>query len=405
MRGRWIFVVACLPSATFAACGSSTPSQSSASDAGRLPDATTASDSGEASGPDAGESSVGDAGDAGDAGTVTSRLTVGGTRMLGPDGGEILLRGWNWGEWGSAQPQDGRDNVSQGANIVRIPLRWWGDYGSEIVGNLPVDSRIDSAPYIDPEHLAELDSAIQEAAAAGLWIDLFVDSDCGQDSPSNDGGYCGSVDGSPATFVNDAQRLAQFTAVWSYLATKYKDQPFLGMYEILPEPSFGCKGQNGCADYSLAPAFYAPIIASIRAIDPVTPILVGANGGYSVEKIATAWIDAGNLVYTADFLHDYAQKPDTLSYVTAFRAEAGVPIFIQQVGVEKADDDGGGAAPAAVILDDLNADDIGWTWWTYREQFGAQEDGGSGYAPYYGGASGAYALDEQWLDLISARMR
>src|SRR6202042_2186955 len=105
--------------------------------------------------------------------------------------------------------------------------------------------------------------------------------DCGQGSDSSTTKYCGTgSDGKVASFTNDASSLAKFTAAWETLAKRYANQPRIAMYEILPEPNFGCKSKKNCKDWTAAPRFYKPIIDKIRAIDPKTPILVGPDGGY-----------------------------------------------------------------------------------------------------------------------------
>ncbi len=82
---------------------------------------------------------------------LPKRLSVSGANVLDPQGRPIVLRGYNWGQWGTVQPQDAADNVAQGANSVRIPLRWWGDWRDG------VDSRDVASPgHIDPAHLAIL---------------------------------------------------------------------------------------------------------------------------------------------------------------------------------------------------------------------------------------------------------
>src|SRR3954454_19522978 len=68
-----------------------------------------------------------------DGGAPPMRLSVSGQEILDPSGTPIVLRGWNWGQWGTMQPQDAADNRAQGANVVRIPLRWWGAWGEDSV--------------------------------------------------------------------------------------------------------------------------------------------------------------------------------------------------------------------------------------------------------------------------------
>ncbi|HEX3765540.1 MAG TPA: hypothetical protein VHW23_42885, partial [Kofleriaceae bacterium] len=88
------------------------------------------------------------------------RLSILDDQILGPDGTEIKLRGWNWGQWNTIlagdlfpdypdsrrnDPSDGADAVTQGGNVVRILLRWWGEYGPDNDNmdrfGKPIDSR------------------------------------------------------------------------------------------------------------------------------------------------------------------------------------------------------------------------------------------------------------------------
>jgi hypothetical protein len=329
--------------------------------------------------------------------TVAARLSVSGSQILDPSGKPILLRGWNWGQWGSVQPQDGADNSMQGANVVRIPLRWWGMYA-----DASIDSRSDAAPgHIDPAHLTLLDATIKEATDNHLWVDLFVDSNCGQASVMNDtAAYCGiGSDGQPANFVNDAMSKQKFIELWEFLVKRYSNTPFIGMYEILPEPSFTCS-TNGCKDWTTAPTFYASVIPYLRAIDARTPILVGADGGYELKQIATAYMpNVPNLIYTGDILTNSTNTPTYITGAAGFRTQFNVPIFIQQVGLPKSDTNA--AMNADMILSLLNGNGIGWTWWTYRE---TRSPNGLGFAPYWEN-NGPWSEDSAWLNLITGRFK
>ena len=56
--------------------------------------------------------------------STAGHLSVRGQDIVDPSGRPILLRGWNWGHFGKAIEQDAADNAAQGANVVRIPIRW-----------------------------------------------------------------------------------------------------------------------------------------------------------------------------------------------------------------------------------------------------------------------------------------
>lgn len=387
------------------ACGGSSavPPGPGAGDGGNGGDAGGASDAGPP--PDAGGPT--DAGSPPDAGTPIpscldvdagpfARLSVRGADILDPDGNPIVLRGWNWGEWGTATEQDAIDNHDQHATAVRIPVRWWGDYPAGMDAYDP-----SGPPYLDASRVCELDRTISWAVNHHLWVILFIDSNCGQGSLQRDTvAACGAVaDGGPANFSNDPEMKQRFTASWAFLADRYKDVPFIGMYEILPEPNFTCGAHDACPDWSIFPAFYASIIPSVRAADPNAPILVGAGGGYDIGHIATAYIDGGSgIVYTGDLFEHAIRDPTSYPAVTNFRIQYDAPVFIQQIGIRKSSD-------AGILVDDtlnqLNDGGIGWTWWTYRE---SNAPNGLGYAPWFKGSSsdGGWTLDQNWLELIDS---
>lgn len=329
-----------------------------------------------------------------DGGGTVTRLSVSGSKILDEHGNEIILRGWNWGEWGSAQEGDAYDNATQGATAVRIPVRWWGDYPDAGDSYDP-----SGPPYLDAQHVCTLDQTIGWAVKQHLWVILFLDSNCGQGSLTRDTvDACGAVDGgAPANFNNDPEMKARFTRAWAFLSARYSKVPYIGMYEILPEPNFTCGAHKTCPDWSIFPAFYASIIPTIRAADPRTPVLVGPGGAYNIDQIATSYIDGGSgIVYTGNLFEQYAT--DSASYAAAldFRSKSNVPVFIQQVGIRKSVPDAGAITDG--VLTELKKDSFGWTWWTYREP---NAPNGLGYAPLYKDSTGKWQTDDAWLQLIA----
>jgi hypothetical protein len=337
------------------------------------------------------------------------RLRVSGKDILGPNDQPVLLRGWNWGFWGAAQSFDAVDNVAQGANCVRIPIRWWGLYTDPTF-----EARNDAYPgNMDPAHLAFLDSVIAQASAAGLWIDLFIDSQCGQNglTPGLFGQpesvYCDPQQQYPngRSFWADPTQKAKFIETWQFIAARYKDVPYMGMFEPIVEPN--PVGANGLPVPDLQiTAFYNDVMTAIRLVAPGIPFLIGGHS-YFTNKIGKAWNKHfTDVIYTADcFVPLEAGTPDQIvaqldvkiAEGTTLRDTKNVPVFFQQVGVTTHDDPDQTYTNA--LLTKLNAAGIGWEWWEYRE---SDHGGGGGFGVKYPDGQGGWLTKDALLATITS---
>lgn len=324
-------------------------------------------------------------------------LSISGKQILDPSGAPITLRGWNWGRWGTAQPQDAAAHVTQGANCVRIPLRWWGLYQNG-VGN--IDSRDDTATAtssINPDNLAILDGYVKWASDAGLWIILFIDSDCGQNGTQpGEPAYCDPQGLYPNgnNFWSNAVARQQFIDVWKFVAHRYKDTPRIGLFEPLPEPN-----PQNIPDVAI-PFFYDEVMAAIRGVAPGIPFLVGPRS-YSIGNAANvfnkAWTD---VVYTGDLFLFPSSLPDPITNFQTrlqglldLRDNRNVPILVQQVGCQTSDDPN--LVYTNAVLAMLNANDVPWTWWEYRDGTSANS-----FAPWYQDSNGNWILKTATLDTV-----
>jgi hypothetical protein len=320
---------------------------------------------------------------------TTARLTVAGSELHEPGSQRALwLRGFNWGWWGTAQPQDANENMARGANVVRMPFRWYfNGAGADI-------RQTDAPGHISPEGLAELDQNIRWATEAGLWVVLFAGSDLGAgDSERN--------------YWTDPALRQEFFETWTFLVQRYKDTPRIAAYELLSEPH--PKKPTTSADLR---HFYEDLVAEVRRYDTATPLIIGPNDNYDINQLhdALTLLD-DKLVYAANFyLPTEYCKPDkrgpynpepvhypgpyfdnaghpkridatalaeVLQPAVDFRAHYAVPVFIDQVGCV-------GAAPGVLdftrdALAQLRAQQMAWTFWTYR----VSNDGPEGHGLWY----------------------
>jgi hypothetical protein len=324
-----------------------------------------------------------------------ARLAVRGAELHDPSGGAVWLRGFNWGWWGTAQPEDGQENAARGANLVRIPFRWY--FSGE-----GADIRQSDAPgHLSPQGLAALDDMVRQATDAGLWVVLFAGSDLG----------AGDAD---RNFWTDDALRQEFIETWAFLVQRYHQTPRIAAYELLSEPH--PKRPASSADLR---RFYEELIAVVRLHDADTPLVIGANDHYDIGQLEDVLSTADDkLVYAANFYlpTEYCkpdrrgpQNPEPVrypgSYLDAdghpqtvdaqalaaalkpaedFRTRHAVPVFIDQVGCV-------GAAPDVLaytrdVLALLRARQFPWAFWTYRTNETGPDQHGLWYRPRSGWA-------------------
>ncbi|MBA3789368.1 cellulase family glycosylhydrolase, partial [Patescibacteria group bacterium] len=360
-------------------------------------------------------------------------LTVRGSQIIAPGGQPIVLRGFNWGPISdNAQPQDGTDNAAQGANFVRIPLSWYSSNRLDTTdcsgGALDYDP---NAPgTIPPANLAIIDKEVMWASSAHLWIDLVVR-----------GGDC--------DFWTNPNVQTQYVTMWKFLAARYKDTPYMGSYELLSEPN-PPKLATGAPDNATIKAIYEKIIAGVRSVDTVTPVVIGQYDIRFLDQIYLS--DQTNVIYTFNFYEpaqyvksandtravavkakhptsstgypgtyfDQANTSSTCNYpgkgqevlvdktwlagllscATAFRNTHNVPIFVNQIGLTT--NVPGAQQYVADILSLFNANTISFTYWEYRS--GTNKGSGSAGVLYLD-TNGVWQTKQDWLTLVTGYFR
>jgi len=318
------------------------------------------------------------------------RLKFSGSTIQDENGNTYVPKGWNWGRWGFSQSQDAFNHALYKATIVRVVLRWWGLYAN--AGN---DSYLQGAPGgVNPVNLAALDEQISWIIAQGMWVNLAIDSNCGQngnqDAPTI--AYCSwnGVGTGQNFWLNSAARDA-FKALWQFIANRYKNVSRIAWYEVLPEPA-----PPTFTDADIK-TFYSEMITTIRAVDADTPILIGGSG-YLPNKASTVY-DAtfAKTVYTADYLNPAmtgGTMATKLGQLTSVRDTNNVPVFAQQAGDITSSDVDYSLLNAGLGL--LVTNNVGYTYWEYRGSTNA-----TNYEPLYQVGAG-WAVDQGKLDAINS---
>jgi aryl-phospho-beta-D-glucosidase BglC (GH1 family) len=255
---------------------------------------------------------------------------------------------------------------SWGANLAEIPV-------SNVYSPTP--------PYaFQPENLAKLDRAVKAAEQAHLYVALTC-----REGP-------GRPDFERSQEIwRDAPAQEAYAKMWREIAVHYQGRPAIVGYDLMCEPHPDQEANQPLGDWN---ALAKKITASIREVDPQTPILVNSIGWAYPQQFGVLQPTGDpRTVYDVHFYdpHYYThQKPgDKISYpgfrvpgqpevawdkatlearlapVRAFQEKYHVPIFVGEFGCAR-------YAPGAEqwLRDQMNLyEQFGWSWayWAFRE--------------------------------------
>ena len=182
--------------------------------------------------------------------------------------------------------------AATGAKWVRLTFsKWQGEDRDFLIGDA------DHYDGLVAADLAKLRSVLDAADAAGLKVVIVPLSLPGARWSQQNGGTFDDRLWSDPAFADQA------VAFWTDLATALADHPAIAAYNLLnepaPEKTTGL-AENGSMDALVAwqaeqastprdlPALYNRLIAAIRTVDPVTPVMVD-SGYYANPRALAAW--------------------------------------------------------------------------------------------------------------------
>lgn len=123
-------------------------------------------------------------------------------------------------------------------------------------------------------------------------------------------------------------------ALWKKLAERYKDEPWIGGYDLINEPNinFTGKNPNGTDEMSNAPLWklQKDITEAIRTVDKKHIVILEGNGwGNNYNGLTPLWDN--NLVFS---FHKYWNNNDdaTLKPILELREKHNIPIWLGETG-------------------------------------------------------------------------
>ena len=138
-------------------------------------------------------------------------------------------------------------------------------------------------------------------------------------------------------------------ALWGEIADRYKDEPWIGGYDLLNETHWDLQ-ENELRE------FYIDVTNEIRLYDQNHIIFIEGNGyANDFSGLTPPWDD--NMVYS---FHKYWSYNDSLDWVTWIRNEYGVPLWMGEAG-----ENSNQWFTEAIKVFEENY--IGWAFWPWKK--------------------------------------
>jgi aryl-phospho-beta-D-glucosidase BglC (GH1 family) len=171
-------------------------------------------------------------------------------------------------------------------------------------------------------------------------------------------------DGSKPALWESTENQQQTIALWKKIAAHYKNEPYIGAYDILNEPNFGfddaVNDKNGTKEQHNVPLkkLMEGITAAIREVDQNHIIIIEGNGwGNNYNGMLPPWDK--NMVLS---FHKYwnANDQHSIQHILDIRQKYNVPVWLGETG-----ENSNVWFTEAIRLFEKN--NIGWSWWPLKK--------------------------------------
>lgn len=240
-----------------------------------------------------------------------------------------------------------------GFNSVRLPMHYnlfTPPVEEEPVQDMSVKEEPDGGEFTWIEKgFAMTDSLLAWCAANEMY--LILDLHAAPGGQGNDIPIADVDTTKPKLWENETNR-RKTIALWHRLAERYRDEPWIGGYDLINETNYPLEGNEALRK------LLTEITAAIRQVDTNHIIFIEGNHFATDFRGLTPPWDS-NMVYS---FHKY-WSPATVETIRQFldiRNEHNVPLWMGESGENSNE-----WYRSAVQL--FEADSIGWAWWTLKK--------------------------------------
>ena len=239
-----------------------------------------------------------------------------------------------------------------GFNSVRLPMHY----------NLytpPIEDEInDEIIWLD-KGFQMTDDLLEWCKANKMYLILDLHATPG--GQGNDANISDYDKSKPSLWESEANQ-KKMIALWRKLAERYKNEPWIGGYDIINEPNwnFTGKNKNGCDETSNAPLreLMIAITKTIREFDTNHIIfIVGNCWGNNYEGILPVWDD--NMVLS---FHKYwnFNTIKSIQKMLDYRSQYNIPIWLGESG-----ENSNVWFKESISL--VESNNIGWAFWPMKK--------------------------------------
>jgi endoglucanase len=242
-----------------------------------------------------------------------------------------------------------------GFNSVRLPMHF-------NLYTLPVDKEPDSTKQTWLEKGFQLtDSLLNWCKANKMY--LILDLHAAPGGQGNDLNISDRDSTKPSLWQSPANQ-AKTIALWTKLAERYKNEQWIGAYDIINEPNWGFEDlagdKNGLKETNNKPLreLMIKITQAIRAVDKNHIVIIEGNGwGNNYKGIFPLWDN--NMAIS---FHKYWNHNDvkSIQHMLDARTQNNAPVWVGETG----ENSNTWFSDAVQLLESNN---IGWCWWPLKK--------------------------------------
>ena len=212
-----------------------------------------------------------------------------------------------------------------------------------------------------PKGFAYTDSLLAWCKSNRIW--LILDLHAAPGGQGNDLAISDRDPARPSIWESEGNR-RKTIALWVKLATRYRNEPWIGGYDLINEPNWGfedpAKDTRGTSETKNIPLkkLLVDLTKAIRKVDRNHIIIIEGNGfGNNYRGVLPPWDD--NLVLS---FHKYGNfnSVESISQFLALRHQHRIPIWLGESGENS-------NTWYTELIGLAERNHIGWAWWQHKK--------------------------------------